>query len=194
MREKGKDWFSFRSEQHNFFGEPARLFFMKAEMFGITVPGYHKYINEKASMDVRLFGFFTVVGAEGDIMNKAETVTLFNDMCLLAPAMLIDSRIKWEEIDSLHTKAIFTNGEISISATLQFNSQGQLINFISDDRSTISDMKNYRFSTPVQEYKSIDGINIISKAEVVWHYPDGEFTYGVFNLVDIQQNPTNSGN
>lgn len=189
IRDKGKEWFSFRSEQHNFFAEPARLFFMKAQMFGITVPGYHKYLNEKASMDVRLFGFFTVVGAEGEIMDKAETVTLFNDMCLLAPASLIDRRIKWEEIDSLHTRATFTNGKISISAVLHFNSQGQLINFISDDRYAISDMKNYRFSTPVQEYKKIEGINVISRGEAVWHFPDGEFTYGIFNLVDIEHNP-----
>ena len=30
MREKGKGYFPFRSEQYNFFDEPARLFFMKA--------------------------------------------------------------------------------------------------------------------------------------------------------------------
>src|SRR5687767_12156176 len=38
MRNKGKDWFPFRSVQYNFFEHPARLFFMKAKMFGITVP------------------------------------------------------------------------------------------------------------------------------------------------------------
>ncbi|MCA0388042.1 MAG: hypothetical protein LCH52_06055 [Bacteroidetes bacterium] len=189
MREKGKDWFSFRSEQYNFFDNPTRLFFMKGEMFGLTVPGYHKYSKGKAYMDVRLFGFFTVMGAEGDIMNKAETVTLFNDMCLMAPASLIDGRIKWEETDSLSTKATFTNGNITISATLYFNSEGQLTNFVSDDRYAISDMKSYRFSTPVQEYKKINGVNVLSRGEAVWHYPDGEFTYGVFNLSEIEFNP-----
>lgn len=34
MRSKTQDWFSFSSEQYNFFDEPARLFFMKATLFG----------------------------------------------------------------------------------------------------------------------------------------------------------------
>ncbi|KAA0254911.1 MAG: hypothetical protein EDM75_10870 [Chlorobiota bacterium] len=189
MRQKGKEWFNFRSEQFNFFDDLARLFFMKAKMSGITVPGYHKYQDTKASMDIRLFGLFSVVFEEGEIMDKAETVTLFNDMCLLAPATLIDKRIKWEGIDNHHVKAAFTNGGNSITATLHFNGEGQLINFVSDDRYAMPDMKNYRFSTPVQEYKNINGINIVSKGEAVWHYPDGEFTYGVFNLSEVEFNP-----
>lgn len=61
MREKGKDWFNATSVQYNFFDEPTRLFFMKGKMFGITVPGYHRYVDAKASMDIRLFGLFPIV-------------------------------------------------------------------------------------------------------------------------------------
>jgi hypothetical protein len=86
MRDKGKEYFSFTSEQYNFIQNPARLFFMKGRMFGITVPGYHKYFDRKASMDIRLFGMFPVVKFSGEVMDKTETVTLFNDMCLFSPA------------------------------------------------------------------------------------------------------------
>ena len=57
-------------------------------------------------------------------MNKAETVTVFNDMCLLAPATLIDKRIEWVPVDSVSAKATFTNGPNKITATLYFNEQG----------------------------------------------------------------------
>ena len=188
MREKGKDWFKATSVQYNFFDEPTRLFFMKAKMFGLTVPGYHRYVGGKATMDIRLFGLIPIVKQSGNIMNKTETVTLFNDMCLMVPATLIDNRIKWEPIDSLTTKAIFTNQEISIAAILYFNEAGQLINFTSDDRTAISDMKQYRFSTPVYGYRNINGINVMSGGEAIWHYPDGKFTYGKFKLKSIQYN------
>lgn len=92
MREKGKDWFKFRSVQYNFFEDPTRLFFMKAKMFGVTVLGYHNYHAATASMDIRLFGLFPIVQVKGKEMNKAETVTVFNDMCIMAPATLIDRR------------------------------------------------------------------------------------------------------
>lgn len=188
MREKGKDFFSFRSEQYNFFENPARLFFMKAAMYGITVPGYHRYVNATASMDIRLFGQFSVIHQSGPGMDSTETVTLFNDMCLLAPASLIDSRISWETIDSLTVRAVFINQGISISATLYFNTAGQLINFISNDRMAIADHKKIPFSTPVHQYRPVRGFNLMSDADAVWDYPDGKFVYGKFRLKDIRYN------
>jgi hypothetical protein len=190
MREKGKDYFLFTSEQYNFFDEPTRLFFMKAKMFGVIVPGYHRYNNRRASMDIRFFGLFPLVQKTGDAMNKTETVTLFNDMCLLAPATLIDKRIKWQPIDNNSVKAVFTNHDITISAILYFNTQGQLTDFISNDRTAVSDMKSYPFSTPVHGYKNINGFNLMSAGDAVWHYPDGDFTYGKFILKDIRYNLT----
>ncbi len=188
MREKGKDYFSFTSEQYNFFEEPTRLFFMKAQMFGLTVPGYHRYSKANATMDIRFFGLFPLVQKAGDAMNKAETVTLFNDMCLLAPATLIDKRIAWQPIDSFSTKAFFTNQNITVSAILYFNAIGQLTNFISNDRTAVADMKTYAFSTPVHTYKKFNGFNLIDEADAVWHYPDGKFTYGKFKLKNIEFN------
>jgi hypothetical protein len=188
MREKGKDWFSFTSEQYNFFDLPTRLFFMKAKMFGVTVPGYHAYKNGQASMQIKLFGLFPIVNIQDGSLNKAETVTLFNDMCLMAPGSLISPAIQWDSIDDRSVKATFTVNDISISAVLYFNDQDQLINFISDDRYALPDKKQYRFSTPVGSYQNFHGYNIMSYGETVWHYPDGPFTYGKFVLKDIVYN------
>lgn len=190
MRDKGKDFFRFTSVQYNFFDDPTRLFFMKANMYGTTVPGYHCYQHEHATMQVKLFGLFNVVQVKGTEMNKAETVTLFNDMCLMAPASLIDKRIEWTVVDSLSAKAVFTNGPNKISATLYFNEQGQLINFISDDRYAIGDKKQYRFSTPVKEYEQIAGRYMWKYGETIWHYPEGPFVYGKFTLKSIEYNVT----
>jgi len=184
MREKGKAFFPFTCEQYNFIEEPTRLFFMKAKMKGVTVPGYHKYTNGFAVMDIRLFGLFSVVKVTGKDMNQAETVTLFNDMCLMAPATLIDKRIKWQAIDGNSAKASFTNHNITITAILYFNNLGQLIDFVSNDR----DVNHFPFSTPVRNYQITDGINIMSYGEATWHYPDGKFVYGKFNLKEIEYN------
>jgi hypothetical protein len=189
MRSRDKDWFPFVSEQYNFFDVPTRLFFMKGKMFGINVPGYHAYKNGDASMQIKLFGWFPVVNIKGGGLNKTETVTLFNDMCLLAPATLIDKRIQWELIDSYSAKAIYTNNGITISATLFFDELGRLVNFVSDDRGSIDDGKTYRFSTPVHAYKNFNGFNVIARGDGVWHYPEGEFTYGKFILKEISYNP-----
>ena len=188
MRDKGKDFFKFISVQYNFFDDPARLFFMKAKMYGITLPGYHCYQNATATMQIKLLGLFNVVNVKGSEMTKAETVTVFNDMCLMAPATMIDKRIEWKPIDSLSAKATFTNGVNKINAILYFNEQGQLINFISDDRYAVNEMKQYRFSTPVKEYIQMSERNIWKYGEAIWHYPDGKFVYGKFTLKSIEYN------
>lgn len=190
MREKGKDFFAAVSEQYNFFDEPARLFFMKAKMSGTTIPGYHHYMNGIAVMDIRFAGLIPIVKKDGLVMNKAETVTLFNDMCLMAPATLIDKRIVWETIDSHSAKAVFTNHGISISAILYFNEQGQLISFLSNDRTEVNSMKNYPFTTPVHSYKNINGYNLFHEGDAVWEYPDGKFVYGKFKLKAVSYNAT----
>jgi hypothetical protein len=44
------------------------------------------------------------------------------------------------------------------------------------------------FSTPVSNYKNINGINVMTYGETIRHYPDGKFTYGKFNLKKIEYN------
>lgn len=188
MRDKGKEWFPFTSEQYDFFDEPARLFFMKGQMHGITVPGYHHYKKGNATMDIRLFGLFPIIKKQGSTMDTAETVTLFNDMCLMVPSALAGSHVQWQSVDGNTAKATFANHGIIISATLYFNDKGELINFTSNDRTAIAEMKKYPFSTPCGKYKNFNGYNLQSEGYGVWHYPGGEFAYGKFNLKSVEYN------
>jgi len=183
MRGKDQDWFSFTSEQYNFFDEPTRLFFMEGKVKGLSTNGYHRYVDQSASMDIRVLSAFPVVQKED--LFQAETVTLFNDMCLLAPATLISDSIQWELIDDLSVKATFTNKGTSITAILYFNDNGQLVNFVSDDRFDIGTSERVRFSTPVKDYRTINGYNLCHYGEAIWHYPEGEFVYGKFHLQDL---------
>lgn len=188
MRDKGKDWFPFRSEQYNVIDPGTRLFFMKARMFGMTVPGYHKYGEGKASMDIKPFGLITVVSHHEDEMFRTESVTFLNDVCLFAPAALIGPQFQWEGIDSTSARVYYTNGNVKVSATLLFNGSNELVNFISDDRTSVSDMKTHRFSTPAGKYMDMNGHIVPTYGEAVWHYADGLFTYGKFHVKEVRYN------
>lgn len=188
MRDKGKDWFHFTSEQYNFMDSPMRLFFMKAKIMGLPTNGYHKYTKEMASMRIKLLSLFSVVDLAEPELYPTETVTFFNDLCLFAPAALIDDRISWETLDNLSAKASFNNNGTIISAILYFNEKGQLVNFVSNDRYSVSEMKAFPFSTPAGNYKNVNGYQLPTYGEATWHYPDGEFVYGKFEVVDIAYN------
>jgi hypothetical protein len=184
-------WNDASAVQYEFFDKPARLFYMVMNMYGIPFEGLHAYIGPKAVMKIKAAKLIPVVNAEGADMNKGETVTLFNDMCLMAPATLIDKKIKWETLDEKTVKAVFTNEGNTISATLYFNEKGELVNFISKDRSMSSDGKIYKYypwKTPVLGYKIFDGIKIASVGEAVWETETGDFAYGHFEIKNIQYN------
>ena len=191
MRSREQSWFHFRSEQYNFVKNLTRFFFMRAHIKGVPTVGYHAFDAKHASMRVKLFSLFPVVSEEGKFMDQSETVTVFNDMCLLAPAMLIDPRITWEDTeDSLIAIATFWRDQNTIRATLHFNEEGQLVNFSSRDRFDVGSMKKYEFTTPVHTYQQINGFNLPHHVDAVWHYEEEPFIYGkviidriVYNLV-----------
>ena len=161
---------------------------MKGKMFGMEVPGYHRYADGHASMDIRLFGLASLVYKKGPIMDQSETVTLFNDMCLMAPATLIDKRIQWKGIDSVTVEATYPVNDISITARLSFDHAGKLINFESHDRYEVNEMKKLPWLTPCSNYKKLNGVMLATRGEAVYQYPDTTFTYGVFNLKAVEYN------
>lgn len=191
MRSKpGDDYMKLHSVQYNFYRNPSRYFFMKASKMGLPASGLHIYKNETASFRVKLLNWFTVVDAWGDKLNQAETVTLLNDMCFIAPATLIDNRIKWENIDDKTVKAIFTNGNITVEAKLFFNEKNELVNFISNDRYETDGKKygNYPWSTPVEDYREINGYLLPGRAKLIYHKPEGDFTYGELEYESVKYN------
>ena len=134
-------WMQFTSEQYNFFENPFRAFYIRAVKMGVPAVGLHLYKNETATMVIKLLNLFTVVDAKGPEMNQAETVTVLNDMCFMAPGSLISKNITWETMNASQVKATFTNGQITVSAILTFDEEGKLMNFISFDRFETSDGK-----------------------------------------------------
>lgn len=188
MRGRAQDWFPFQSEQYNFFDDPTRLFFMRGKMFGLSVPGYHRYRDEQASMDIRLFGLIPVARHQGPHLFAAETVTFFNDLVLMAPGRLLDERIRWDNLNATSVRAYFTHRDLTVSATLHFNVDGSLANFIADERMSVDDGQKYAWSTPLKKYQDFGPIRLFSVGEAIWHYPAGEFVYGKFNTQSVEYN------
>jgi len=190
MREQGKKWFSFKSEQLNTVQAPARYFFMRANFNRIPTQGYHKYTGNSAQMTIKPLSIFSIIDLSSEELLVSEMVTYLNDICLFAPGALIDDQFTWEETDKNRVKVIFTNCGKSVSAILEFNEKDQLVNFFSNDRYSVNLMKKFMFSTPVGSYKLFDSYHLASYGEAIWHYPEEDFVYGKFDVLEIKYNLT----
>jgi hypothetical protein len=190
-----KPWMPFHGEQVNTYGtDPVRLFFIDATMLGLPLDVLHVFVGPAATMRVKAASLFRMVNAAGPEMDQGETVTMFNDLCVLAPSALLDAPIAWEAIDSRHVRGAFTRGAHTITAVLVFNDEHELIDFISDDRAAASaDGRTFvaqRWSTPLRGYRSFGATRIAANGDGRWHAPepDGEFTYIEFTVDDIVYN------
>ena len=183
-------WMPAQVEQYNFYDEPTRLFFMEASLFMIPLQVFHRYLGPSATMQVRAAGLVDVVDARGPEMNQSETVTMLNDMCVLAPAALVFAPVIWQPVDERTVKATFSNAGQTISALLSFDTTGDLVGFVSNNRYQ-SDGKTHRllpWSTPIREFRDFGGFRLAAEGEARWREPEGEWTYGRFTLQRIAYN------
>ena len=184
-------WMDARVEQTSFFDVPTRLFLMDATRYGVPFQAFHRYIGPTATMQVRVASFFTVVDARGPQMNQSETVTMWNDMCVLAPATLVDADARWQTLDEGTVRSWFRNQGHTIAADLTFDADGDLVGFVSNDRFESADGKTYEsypWSTPLSDYRDFGGVRVAARGEAVWKEPAGDFVYGRFVIEEIAYN------
>lgn len=189
-----RPWMAFAAEQVNTFGDhPARLFHMDATMVGLPVDVLHTFVSQEARMRAKVCSLIDVLDATGPEMTRAETVTLLNDLCIFAPAALVDAPLTWQPIADQRVLAIYTHGAHTVTAELVFNDHAELVDFISDDRpAATADGKGFmpqRWSTPLRDYAQIGTYRLATAGEGRWH-PAGEepYDYIELHLDDITYN------
>jgi hypothetical protein len=190
-------WMPYLAEQLNTLDVSRRLYLMHARKAAVPVSVFHRYVGARATMQVRAIDLVTIVDAAGPEMDKSETVTLFNDRSIFAPASLIDPAISWTEVDSHVVRGTWTNGPHTVTAFMKFASSGELIDWWSDDRSALSadgtSSERMRWSTPVGAYKEFNGRRLASQGEAVWHAPSGNYTYLTVEIDEVEVNVTDAG-
>jgi hypothetical protein len=185
-------WMELNAEQYNTVDEPVRLFYMTASIFMIPAQGYHRFVGPSATMRVKAAAIVPVLDVSGPEMNQGETVTMFNDMCMMAPGTLISPAITWQPVDDRTARARFTNAGQVIGAELVFNEEGDLVDFRSDDRFQTSPdgktVRKARWSTPLAAYRSFGPVRLASGGEAWWHEPGGSYAYIELTFDDVQYN------
>ncbi len=183
-------WMTSTATQYEFFNSPARLFHMNASRAGIPFDVYHRYVDSSATFQVKIVGLFPMVDQSGTAMTKTETVTLMNDIVVMAPAAVLDLPFVWETISEHTVRATFSNAGFTVSATLTFDGAGDLVGFVSTDRwlPDSTGVRDVPWSTPISGYAEVNGIRIGTRGDANWIAPSGEWTYGRFTIREIEYN------
>lgn len=185
-------WMAATAVQYEFFRPPARLFFMRASRAGLPFDVFHRYVGDAATFQVRIAGLFPMVDERGPEMTANETVTLMNDVLVMAPAAALDLPFSFEPSGERRLLATFENAGHRVRAELTFDEAGDLVGFVSDDRAHGRKEGPARWSTPISDYREIDGLRVGTRGDANWIEPSGEWTYGRFEITSLAYNVTRS--
>lgn len=185
-------WMPFTADQLNTLDTPRRFFLMGARMKGLPVDVLHAFDSHGATMRVRLLSVAGLVDADGAELTHAETVTVFDDLCVLAPGALAGDDVAWRPVDAHRAVGRFTLGVNTVTAELRFDDDGDLVDFVSDDRAAASSdgrtSTRTRWTTPVGAHARVGPARVPTKGETRWHPDSGAWTYGEFTLTSLAYN------
>lgn len=181
-------WMPSTATQYEFFDPPARLFHMNAKRGRIPIEVLHEYLGGAATFGVRIAGLVPIVNKSGTGITHDETVTLMNDVLVLAPAAVLDLPFTFEPIDERSVRSTFRNAGFVVTATLTFDADGDLIGFVSGDRAHDREGGAAIWSTPISAYAEVDGIRVGTHGDANWIDATGEWTYGQFLIRSIAYN------
>lgn len=181
-------WMKATATQYEFFDPPARLFHMRATRAGMPIDVLHEYIGDAATFQVRIAGLIPMVNKSGRSITHDETVTLMNDVLVLAPAAVVDLPFTFEPVDDRSVRASFRNAGFTVTATLTFDADGNLVGFTSADRAHDRKEGPAIWSTPISHYANVDGVRVGTHGDANWIDSAGEWTYGRFVIRSIAYN------
>jgi hypothetical protein len=176
-------WMPCEAWQYNTAPQVARMFWMRIRMAGILpMTGWDTYLAGIGRMHGKLLGLVTVADGNGPEFDISELATYLNDAVLLAPTMLLRPEVSWVEVDRASFEVSLTDGGHRVRARVLLDTEGAPVDFSTTDRfaDLPSGLVQARWSTPVEDWQTVDGRAVPTAASAVWHLPDGPFRYGEF--------------
>lgn len=183
-----KAWFPTFANQYFNVSEPGFVWnatIRIAPFFNIIARD--KFHEGKGNMLIK-FLLFTLADIKGDKLDQGTYLRYLAEIVWF-PTAALSKYITWEEVDSYRAKATLLYKGVSVTGLFVFNEKYDVKNFIA-----LRYMENKgqfsleRWSTPIKEYCTYNGIKIPSKGEVIWHLKEGDFCWYKYEIREVIYN------
>ena len=186
---EGQKWMPFEAEQYHTTDSPAFIWHATVKPFPLlSIKARDMFYEGKGNMLIKLLSLINIADASGPEMDQGTLVRYLNEI-MWFPTAYLNDYIQWESVDSDSAKATISVNGLTASAVFYFNENGGLKNFIAE-RYWDEDGKQVlrTWSTPILEYKEVNGIRIPNKGGAIWHSSSGDFKYIEVEVTDIEYN------
>jgi len=175
-REKG--WMPVEVKQINLVPEPARFVYLRSRIGGfLPFNGLDEYRGGHGRMRIRAMGLFKIADARSARMDASAMATFLAEVPF-HPSAALQPYLRWEPIDSLSARAVFTHAGRGVSGIFRFNPEGEFIGFGTNDRwQDGHDEGPIPWSVSAADYRDMGGFRLPTRLTATWHEKQGDFEY-----------------
>ncbi len=188
LKSEQEKWYDANAVQYFTVDNPAFIFQVKVDMMPLVYfTGRDKFKDGKGSMIIKILSLINVVNdSDNEKINQGTLQRYLGEM-IWFPTAAVSPFIKWEEVDSLTTKATMTYKGTTGSAMFYFNDKGDFVKFgamrymETEDNSQLKE-----WIITFNEYSVYNGIKIPVKGEATWKLDNGDFTWYKLEVYDVE--------
>jgi len=184
----GSPWFTVKAKEYISGMEPGFVWdaVLKHNAFWWRTAKL-SYMQGRGLGHLKLFGALSLQDYGGPETNVSMLFRFLSELIWLPTGLLPTKTLRWQSIDENAALAVIADGDTRISATFHINQIGEVDKIVTTNkfRDHKSGFEQMPFTLECSEYRDVDGIMIPTQVDFVWNFPEGDFKYGQFRIVDV---------
>lgn len=182
-----KAWMTLNADQVYTVNPPGFQWKAVFKRFGFPImSGQDVYKNGQGRMIGKLGGFFTIFDESDDNLLQGTMMRYLQEM-IWFPSAYVNEYIAWKPVDEYSADATFTWGDREVTGRFFFDNMGRLKSF--HGMRYNSEKGDYLpWLTPMNEYDTVEKLNLPICGDGIWRYPEGDFTYIHMRLTELHYN------
>ncbi len=146
------------------------------------------YQDGQGHMQGKVAGLFTLFDDRDEQLTLGTLTRILSEMIWWPTAYLSDA-ITWTAVDDLSADVSLTDGGRTASGRMFFDAIGRPTNFETIRyKGENGQYELHPWHTPSSEYGQCGGLNIPVRGTVLWKLPEGDLTYGDFEIDAVEYN------
>lgn len=154
----------------------------------ISMRSIDTYYKGEGNLQIKLMGGITLSDETGEHIDKSMLSRWLSESLLFPTALLPGDSLKWIGIDSTKTLVQFTDNGMTVSAEVEFNNDGSIKSFKSEDRVfyTRSGYRDAVNITHYSDYKVFGSFRVPTKLKIEWVYDNKSIEFAKIEILKIE--------
>ena len=181
----GQPWMPLEAEEHYSVQPPGFVWAGTLRVGPVAVArARDMYAEGHGRMLVKVASLWPVADASGTQTDQAAMMRYLSEM-IWFPAAFLAGSISFEAVDDSSARVTLTDHGHTATATLFFDEQGRLTEFVAKRYRTADASDPETWSTPVTGYGEFEGLRLPARGKAVYKLPGGDFDYIDVTITDL---------